>query len=65
MITYLDQLNQAATEAGITLREAIISAGMPDSNYYRWVNGKTSPNGKTVARVMAHLDTIKCEKSQN
>lgn len=58
MITYLDQLTQAAQEAGIPLREAVIAAGVPDSNYYRWINGKTSPNVRTVARVMEYIDGL-------
>jgi hypothetical protein len=58
MITYLEQLEDAANGAGIPLREAVIGAGVPDSNYYRWVNGKTTPNVRTVIRVLDYIDSL-------
>ena len=63
MITYLDQLTQAADEAGIPLREAVIGAGVPDSNYYRWINGKTSPTVRTVSRIMDYIESLNAQAS--
>lgn len=39
MRTYLHQLQALAAEEGVDLKESFLAAGVPDSTYYRAING--------------------------
>lgn len=39
MRTYLQQLQSLAAENGTDLKECFLAAGVPDSTYYRAING--------------------------
>lgn len=52
---YLTQMREAAEAANVELREVVIGCGLKDSNYYRWINGKTTPTEKTARIVIAYI----------
>ena len=54
--SYLAQLYYAASALNVDLKEAVVSAGLGDCTYYRWVNNTTTPN-ESKARIV--FDQIK------
>ena len=59
IFSYLDQLQAKAASARMSLKEAFEAAGVPDSTYYRAVNGTTDlrlETAKKVADILDHME---------
>lgn len=54
--TYLSQLQAQADKAGVSLKEAFEAAGIPDSTYYRAINGTTELRLDTAMKVWQILE---------
>ena len=53
--SYLEQLTNASEEHGVNLRRACMSAGLPSSTYYRWIQNKCSPNEHSARTVFDEI----------
>jgi hypothetical protein len=53
--SYLEQLINASEEHEVDLRQACMSAGLPSSTYYRWVQSKCSPNESSARTVFNEI----------
>jgi ACT domain-containing protein len=51
MDTYLDQLARLAQHHRVELKDAVLHAGISDSQYYRWINGVTAMNERSAQRI--------------
>jgi len=60
--SYLDQLAILATDAKIELKDACLGAGISDTTYYRWMNGKNSPRFKQANGVAKYIGAFLPEK---
>jgi hypothetical protein len=59
VVSYLDQLEAAARAKGVTVAAACIAAGLPDSTYWRWQRGRSTPSLDATSRVMRKIQEIK------
>jgi ACT domain-containing protein len=58
MDTYLDQVARLAHYAGVDLKDAVLHAGISDSQYYRWINGATAMNERSARRIAEAVTTL-------
>ena len=64
MITYLEQLNNAAAPTGIKLVEFFKQANIPTSTYYRAIGGQDL-RLSTATKVEDAIQTYSLHKSQS
>ncbi len=57
-ISYLDQLISHAITHEVDLKQACVTAGLPDSTYYRWITNRVNPNEDSARRVFNQIDKI-------
>ena len=54
-----DEIEQAATEAGVSMRLVCANAGFAHTTWYRWKNGVTKPTHDVRLRLGQALDDLK------
>jgi predicted transcriptional regulator len=58
MKSYLELINDAAEQVGVSLLKAFKAADIPTSTYYRTIHGATELRHDTARKVMEAIETI-------
>lgn len=59
--TYLTQLQNAASAAGVNLADACKREGIARTTLQRWRNGETTPNEATAKALLGRIETMRSE----
>ena len=60
--SYYDQLTEAAARNNVRLLDAIKTAGVPTSTFYRWRQGVVTPNLEVASRVMNEIESADADR---
>lgn len=63
ILTYLEQIRQAADAAGVSIADACARAGLAHSTYWRWTTQGTTPTAEAAASVLKAIEDIKTERA--
>jgi predicted transcriptional regulator len=63
MYDYYTQLVDECEAKGINLMDAVKSAGIPSSTYWRWLANKTSPSEITVRQLFKTIHRLHRENT--
>ena len=55
----LKQIEQAATKAGMNMRELCKLAGIAYTTYWRWASGKSEPKQSKLAKLIRAAKGVK------
>ena len=58
LISYYRQITDVALTKGVDILKACEKSGVSDSTYYRWREGKTSPQLRTAERIIAAINDL-------
>jgi hypothetical protein len=59
VVSYFNQIEEAAQEAGISLQAAYAEAGLPENAFYRHISGMHEPTSEVAFKVAAAIERLR------